>query len=66
MTEIKLWIAASDCEDVSVTAIFCWCSKYTFTSPRLPTKTLSRRECQGLIGKQHIHKNLMWADGAGV
>lgn len=38
VTEIKLWIAASDCEDVSVTAIFCWCSKCTFTLPRLPTK----------------------------
>lgn len=46
MTEIKLWIAASDCEDVLVTAIFCWCSKYTFTLPRLPTKTLTRRECR--------------------
>lgn len=44
MTEIKFWITASDCRDVSVTAIFCQCFKYMFTVPVPPIKTLSHGE----------------------
>lgn len=53
ITEIKFWITASDCRDVSVTAIFCWCFKYTFTVLVLPIKTLSQGEWHRFTGKQH-------------
>lgn len=55
MTEIKFWITASDCGDVSVTAIFCWCFKHTFTVLALPIKTRSQGECHRFTGKQHMH-----------
>lgn len=53
MTEIKFWITASYCRDVSVTAIFCWCFKHTFTVLLLPIK--SQGECHRFTGKQHMH-----------
>lgn len=55
MTEIKFWITASDCRDVSVTVIFCQCFKYTFTVLVPPIKTLSQRECHRFTGKQYTH-----------
>jgi len=55
MTEIKLWITASDCRDVSVTAIFCQCFKYMFTVLVPPIKTLSQREWHRITGKQRTH-----------
>lgn len=53
ITEIKYCITVSDCRDVSVTAIFCQCFKYTFTVLVLPIKTLSQGEWHRFTGKKH-------------